>query len=712
MRFLNTVVVLLLLCGPFLSLIPMPEVQAFSPVTAGTVLHTYDTGFDFDITNRFKSVYVGMSSSGNYTVLTVCPTKSNTGTVFATWEITQAGTVTGMLDSYTHPKVYYNYVFAPVRTNSIADWFLCGIGSANDYMISLQIDNDGGIDETSLDSWSASDHSYHGVYVWDDVVAAARAVGGGVYAWRTFRIRLSDGVIQSVGSEWNPGGTFLTDITSAVKTGGYDNTDWARIAWVMPNSTGTAGRIAVAHIYGDDGLHTKGDFYGLVGTANLAYLGDDVADRLQFYSLYDRIHIVTGYASNLTGSGGDADLGVEVLKITNKSITEAEIVTTGTAFFDDSPADSYNCTCLVPISDSAGVYYGDFDIFSRTLHGVTDAPFNQNQLSQRLNVYTDGTSDGLYAYNNSCCRLGTSTMSVFFNCDSVGGSEEGWLITVEHNVPPSVTTDDLDTVAPGELEADGSVTLIGASDVTERGFCYNMIGAPTYSSSRVYVSGTWTIPFSFEEDITLSEELGDCHVRAYACNATGTGYGLELTSFSFPSLSTGTDMLYLYFEPEDSDDDTVQDHSPMDNDMIYDWAPLTFGCASGSVSVDEEAIEIEDSYSRTTDIDERSKVFDVLEPPDTMYQEGTGEGLPLYELFGWTATYLDWGTGMLYMWMMMVTAVGVGVAAAVAAGSPFIGALACGFVLASGMSTGIVPLWLVLAFGIFAATYMLTARSI
>jgi len=281
---------------------------------------------------------------------------------------------------------------------------------------------------------------------------------------------------------------------------------------------------------------------------------------------------------------------------------------------------------------------------------------------------------------------------------------------------PDVTT--VSAVFGSDLlvDADGLVSGLGGSTVVEYGFVYSLTGTPSLGSGTKssVVEAKSSVPFSFGWDIDVDKPYppGAFFVRAFATNDYTTGYGAVLSGTAFPSLGSGTLVLWLDFEPEDANSQSVDDLSGRSNNLRYNWFDPWLDCLSGTGSVSEDSIASETIYQRGEARPSATNIFDVLEPPDTMYQEGEGEGLPLYELFGWTATYLDWGTGMLYMFVMMMAGVGVGLGATIATGSPMFGALGCGFVLAAGMTTGIVPLWLIIVYGLFTAPFILVSKGV
>ncbi len=95
---------------------------------------------------------------------------------------------------------------------------------------------------------------------------------------------------------------------------------------------------------------------------------------------------------------------------------------------------------------------------------------------------------------------------------------------------PSVLTDSAVALTPSTAMCRGNASDNGAI-VTERGFCYDTVPAPTVTSNKT-TAGTGA--GSFTANLQGLIPNSTCYVRAYAINSVGTGYGNE-KSFSTQS---------------------------------------------------------------------------------------------------------------------------------------------------------------------------------
>lgn len=88
---------------------------------------------------------------------------------------------------------------------------------------------------------------------------------------------------------------------------------------------------------------------------------------------------------------------------------------------------------------------------------------------------------------------------------------------------PDITTDSIQKVA--STTAEGTGTISGGTEITERGFCFSINSTPTISDSKATSAGT-----NGTFLVTMPNLLPGIkyYARAYATNATGTTYGSEL----------------------------------------------------------------------------------------------------------------------------------------------------------------------------------------
>lgn len=106
---------------------------------------------------------------------------------------------------------------------------------------------------------------------------------------------------------------------------------------------------------------------------------------------------------------------------------------------------------------------------------------------------------------------------------------------------PTVTTQAVDGISGTNATGHGTVTAVGAPDLTERGVCWDTAANPTTANSRATSAGQ---SGAFTASIT-GLTLGGItyHVRAYATNAAGTSYGSDVTFVTGPAAPTVTTTL-------------------------------------------------------------------------------------------------------------------------------------------------------------------------
>ncbi len=90
---------------------------------------------------------------------------------------------------------------------------------------------------------------------------------------------------------------------------------------------------------------------------------------------------------------------------------------------------------------------------------------------------------------------------------------------------PEVSTSSVTSVGLTTASSGGNVTNDNGAQVTERGICYNTIGNPTISDTKI-PSGTGTGTFSVNLTGLTSGTV--YYLKAYAINSAGTGYGSQM----------------------------------------------------------------------------------------------------------------------------------------------------------------------------------------
>ncbi len=93
-------------------------------------------------------------------------------------------------------------------------------------------------------------------------------------------------------------------------------------------------------------------------------------------------------------------------------------------------------------------------------------------------------------------------------------------------VAPTLTTDEVSSIAATTATAGGNITNAGTPAYTERGVCYAITENPTAAASKVLVAGSGT--GTFTANLTGLTAGTKYYVRAYAVNSVGTVYGNEV----------------------------------------------------------------------------------------------------------------------------------------------------------------------------------------
>ena len=100
------------------------------------------------------------------------------------------------------------------------------------------------------------------------------------------------------------------------------------------------------------------------------------------------------------------------------------------------------------------------------------------------------------------------------------------IVIVSYLYTPLVTTQDVTLVNKTIGTGNGTITNIGGSAVTRRGFCYKVgtSGDPTTSDSVIYNDGSFSAG-AYSQVIPFGSSGTNYRVRSYAVNSSGTSYG-------------------------------------------------------------------------------------------------------------------------------------------------------------------------------------------
>ncbi len=116
---------------------------------------------------------------------------------------------------------------------------------------------------------------------------------------------------------------------------------------------------------------------------------------------------------------------------------------------------------------------------------------------------------------------------------TVGGSEP--ILEIEYLAGPTVTTQAVTNIHGTYAIGNGTITNIGDSTCTKRGFCWNTTGSPTVADSKVESTGSFGTG-AFALTMTNLLPLTTYYVKAYAYNSAGYSYGGEVNFTTIGSL--------------------------------------------------------------------------------------------------------------------------------------------------------------------------------
>jgi hypothetical protein len=290
------------------------------------------------------------------------------------------------------------------------------------------------------------------------------------------------------------------------------------------------------------GTGTSGNPYVISATPLVGgfthYLGEDVGDGIVFY-IY-------------TGSDGKERVLIANYNESAQLLQNPVTNTGGIRSYDGQ----YN-TQLYPNS-AARTYVESLgsDWYIPSIDELTYMWQNRFHLNYGLAAHGAGatllTVDARYW---SSTEFITSTDRAY-NFNFLNGNTEnsfskanpgGYLIRAVRSLTPlaSVTTDTPTPINSTSCTSGGNVTGDGGSPVTDRGVCWNALGAPSLLNSATH-DGTGTGAFtSTITGLTLGQVY---YIRAYATNSEGTRYGDEetYTSLSIGDAYQGGYVAYIY----------------------------------------------------------------------------------------------------------------------------------------------------------------------
>ena len=155
--------------------------------------------------------------------------------------------------------------------------------------------------------------------------------------------------------------------------------------------------------------------------------------------------------------------------------------------------------------------------FSGSYNDLTDVPENVSTFS----------NDAGYLTRDSLEDITTSTIQELL--DRIAALEQQLTL-------PVLNTESASNINSTSALSGGTV-VSSASAVTERGVCWNTIGAPTIADSH---TSDGNGVGDFVSSLTSLTPATTYYVRAFAVNENGTGYGpqISFTTFDVPSMTT------------------------------------------------------------------------------------------------------------------------------------------------------------------------------
>ena len=123
--------------------------------------------------------------------------------------------------------------------------------------------------------------------------------------------------------------------------------------------------------------------------------------------------------------------------------------------------------------------------------------------------------------------------------NSVGtGSASTASSAVTPALPLTVTTQAVSSITSTTAIGNGNVTSLGVPNPTAHGVCWNTVGTPTVSDSKIDIGGKSSTG-AFTASMTSLSENTKYYVRAYATNTAGTSYGTEVnfTTQTVPTIT-------------------------------------------------------------------------------------------------------------------------------------------------------------------------------
>jgi len=391
-------------------------------------------------------------------------------------------------------------------------------------------------------------------------------------------------------------------------------------------------------------------------------------------------------------------------------ISEVGVVTTSpihTYNWEPSPTDEVSTPSVLHIAGDryAVVYYAGSGKGIRTaVFSVGDDGDLAGSLVGDEQITSDDTYNELWSFHKtSSDAYGTTWLMEY-----PYSSGDVRLRTFEYYTPPVITNTSYSTVRDTSAKGGGYLADCGYDCPTIVGVAWSSTDtSPSTSGSYSSTGGSYPVGSSWLEDIEGLTADTVYYIRPFATNEIGTGYGPS-TNFLTTKVWTNK-QVDLDFSASSITKGSlvVEDLTGNGNDATIELAPM-----DSDITLSIGSLAQNTSYLPQAGADyELEGMWDPISQPDSMYQEGRGQGLPAYELIEEASEGMGWSTNRTYSFLMVVTAIGMGLGAVIATGSPLMGSIACGVIMVAGVGTGVLPFWIVLTYALLASAYLVASRS-
>ncbi len=316
------------------------------------------------------------------------------------------------------------------------------------------------------------------------------------------------------------------------------NNGWSSISILMGNGNGT---------------FSSAVYYVTMNFPNDVTIGDFNRDGIV------DIAIITNYGISVLMGNGDGTFATAVTNNSsvdlNRSIKSADFNNDGK--LDLVAGDYTNGNVCVLLGNGDGTFAPFVNYFTGSNYtaGVAIGDFNgdgkidiasSSEENGGLSILP-GNGNGTFS-SPLLFQLSDVTIPQFITvgdlnndgkADFVVGTMDN-SVSVLLNTSLTVNTLSITDIGVNTATANGSITVLGATNPTSYGICWNTTGTPTVSDSKIDKGATSVIK-TFNASITGLLPNTTYYVRAYATNISGTCYGSEI-SFT-TSMSTGFDEL-------------------------------------------------------------------------------------------------------------------------------------------------------------------------